>query len=170
MEGKVGVKERPAVIIEEMVRRVVKRFDPDKIILFGSHARGTAGPDSDVDLLVIMPVEGSKRAKRVEIRVALSGMGCPKDVFVVTSEEVRRLGGLPGTIIRPALLEGKVIYERAAFPLSIEERERLSDYAVATRYPQEEEVINRADAEDAVDLALRVREAIRIRLPQHALD
>jgi predicted nucleotidyltransferase len=114
MDGKGTAKEGPAAIIEEMVRRIVERFDPEKIILFGSHARGTAGPDSDVDLLVIMPVAGSKRAKRVEIRVALSGMGFPKDVVVVTPEEVKRLGGVPGTIVRPALLEGKVVYERAA--------------------------------------------------------
>jgi len=39
--------------IEEMVRRIVRRFAPEKIILFGSHARGTAGPDSDVDLLIV---------------------------------------------------------------------------------------------------------------------
>jgi HEPN domain-containing protein len=56
------------------------------------------------------------------------------------------------------------------FPLSIDERERLSDYAVATRYPPEEETIERADAEDAVRLALRVREAVRARLAQRALD
>jgi predicted nucleotidyltransferase len=48
--------------IEEMVRRIVERFDPERIILFGSHARGTANPDSDIDLLVVMPVVGSTRA------------------------------------------------------------------------------------------------------------
>ena len=52
--------------IELMVERLVDRFDPDQIILFGSQARGTAGPGSDVDLLVIMPVSGSKRAKQLE--------------------------------------------------------------------------------------------------------
>ena len=41
--------------IDRMARLIVRRFDPDRIILFGSHARGQAGPDSDVDLLVIMP-------------------------------------------------------------------------------------------------------------------
>ena len=43
--------------ISEMVRRIVERFHPEKIILFGSYARGTAGPDSDVDLLVVLPIE-----------------------------------------------------------------------------------------------------------------
>ena len=57
--------------IEEMVQRIVERFHPEKIILFGSHARGTAGPDSDVDLLVVMPVQGSRRKKATEIDLSL---------------------------------------------------------------------------------------------------
>jgi len=49
--------------IQEMVDRIVREFGPDRIILFGSHARGEGGPDSDVDLLVVMPVKGSRRRK-----------------------------------------------------------------------------------------------------------
>ena len=52
--------------IAEMVRRIVAQFNPDKIILFGSHARGEAGPDSDVDLLVVMQPHGSKRERVVD--------------------------------------------------------------------------------------------------------
>jgi predicted nucleotidyltransferase len=100
--------------IAEMVRRIVEEFDPQKVILFGSYARGMAGPDSDVDLLVVMPVKGSRRQQRVAIRTALSGMGLAKDVFVVTPEEVKRYGDLVGSIIRPALREGKVLYARLA--------------------------------------------------------
>ena len=48
-------------MIRKMVNRILEHFDPDRIILFGSHARGEAGPDSDVDLLVVMTVRGSKR-------------------------------------------------------------------------------------------------------------
>jgi predicted nucleotidyltransferase len=99
-------------IIADMVERIVEGFDPHQIILFGSYARGTAGPDSDVDLLVVMPVEGSRRRQRVAIRVALRGMGLAKDVFVVTPEEVERYGDLVGTLVYPALREGKVLYER----------------------------------------------------------
>jgi predicted nucleotidyltransferase len=76
--------------IRKMVRRLVDRFDPDQIILFGSHARGTAGPDSDVDLLVILPVTGSKRAKQIEMRVALHDINVPKDIIVATPEQVER--------------------------------------------------------------------------------
>lgn len=100
--------------IEEMVRRIAQRFHPERIILFGSHARGTAGPDSDVDLLVVMKVLGGKRQQAMEIDMALADVGLPKDVIVVTPEEVAKYRDLVGTIIRPALLEGKVVYERAA--------------------------------------------------------
>jgi predicted nucleotidyltransferase len=95
-----------------MVKRLVKRFDPEQIILFGSHARGTARPDSDIDLLVVLPLKGSKRAKQVEMRVALHDIRAPKDIIVATPEEVARQHNIVGTIIRPALREGKVIYAR----------------------------------------------------------
>ena len=99
-------------IIAEMVRRIVEEFNPQKIILFDSHTRGMAGPDSEADLLVIMPIRGSRRKLRVAIRNALSGIGLAKDVIVVTPEEVEWYRDLVGTIIRPALREGKVLYER----------------------------------------------------------
>jgi predicted nucleotidyltransferase len=105
-------QEPIAQSIEEMVRRLVERFDPEQIVLFGSHARGTAGPDSDVDLLVILPVSGSKRARQIEMRVALHDIRVPKDIIVVTPEEVARRRDIVGTIIRPALREGKVLYVR----------------------------------------------------------
>ena len=98
--------------IDLMVKRLVERFDPQRIILFGSHARGTAGPDSDVDLLVIMPVIGSKREKQVEMRIALHDIDEPKDIIVVTPGDVERERDIIGTIIRPALREGKVLYDR----------------------------------------------------------
>ncbi len=98
--------------IAEMVRRIVIGFDPDRIVLFGSHARGTADPDSDVDLLVVMPVTGSKRQQAVEIDLALADVGMSKDVLVVTPEEVARNRDMPGHIVEPALREGKVLYER----------------------------------------------------------
>jgi len=95
-----------------MVQRLVDRFDPDQIILFGSQARGTPGPGSDVDLLVIMPVTGSKRAKQLEMRMALHDIAVPKDILLATPDEVARRRDIVGTIIRPALREGKVLYAR----------------------------------------------------------
>ena len=111
-----GEQPCPAVReeIAEMVRRIVERFNPEKIILFGSYARGTAGPDSDVDLLVIMPVSGSKREMCVAIRVALADIGLATDVIVATPTEAALYRDQVGTIIYPAFREGKVLYERAA--------------------------------------------------------
>ncbi len=100
--------------IREMVRRIVARFHPHKVILFGSHARGTADADSDVDLLVIMPVTGSRRRQVAAITVEVSGLGLAKDVIVATPEEIERYRHVPGTVFHPALREGKVLYDRAA--------------------------------------------------------
>lgn len=98
--------------LARMVKRLVQRFDPDQIILFGSHARGTARPDSDIDLLVVLPLNGSRRAKQVEMRVALHDIRVPKDIVVATPDEIARQKNIVGTIIRPALREGKVLYAR----------------------------------------------------------
>jgi predicted nucleotidyltransferase len=95
-----------------MVRRIVNRFHPDTIILFGSHARGDAGQGSDVDLLIVMPFSGSKREKQVEIRLALQGIPVPKDIVVTTPEEFLWRKEVPGTIERPAAREGRVLYAR----------------------------------------------------------
>jgi len=99
-------------MISEMVNRIVEHFDPEKIILFGSHARGEAGPDSDVDLLVVMPVQGSKREKQLEIRALLHGIQLAKDIVVSRPEDFDWRKDIVGTIEYPATKEGKVLYAR----------------------------------------------------------
>jgi len=64
--------------IRKMVRTTVREFRPEQVTLFGSHGRGDAGPDSDVDLLVVMPVKGPKYRKQIQIRVALHGLAFQK--------------------------------------------------------------------------------------------
>jgi len=98
--------------IDRMVQRIVDRFNPDRVILFGSHARGTAGPDSDVDLLVVMPVAGSKREKQLEVRLALHEFKVSKDIIITTPEDFEWRKEIPGTVERPAAREGKVVYAR----------------------------------------------------------
>lgn len=99
--------------IKRMVQRIVHQFNPEKIILFGSHARGEAGPDSDIDLLIVMPVEGRKRAKAIEIQLALDDFRVPKDIIITTPEEFAWRQEVVGTIEYPAAKEGKVLYARS---------------------------------------------------------
>ena len=98
--------------IREMTRRIIEQFNPIKIVLFGSHARGTAVPDSDIDLLVIKKIEGSKRKERVAIGIALHDINVPKDIIVASPEEVAKFGNTVGTVLYPALREGKILYEK----------------------------------------------------------
>jgi predicted nucleotidyltransferase len=99
-------------MIREMVNRIVEHFDPERIILFGSYARDEAGPDSDVDLLVVMPVKGSKREKQLEIRALLHGIHLAKDIVVSRPEDFDWRKDIVGTIEYPATKEGKVLYAR----------------------------------------------------------
>jgi predicted nucleotidyltransferase len=100
--------------LREAVERIATRFHPEKIILYGSRARGEGGPDSDADLLVVMAVNGSKRQQAVQMDLALEGIPVPIDLIVVTPEEVEKYRETIGSIIREAVREGKVLYERAA--------------------------------------------------------
>jgi predicted nucleotidyltransferase len=102
----------PKESIQEITSRIVRDFRPLRLILFGSHARGEARPDSDIDLLVVLPKVLDKRRVAVEIRRALGDLPICKDIVVTTPEEVSRRGNLIGTVLRPALREGKVLYER----------------------------------------------------------
>jgi predicted nucleotidyltransferase len=98
--------------IDRMVKRIVARFHPEQVILFGSHARGEAGPDSDVDLLVVMDFEGSAREKRLEIQFALFDVPFPLDVIVTRPDDFAWRKDIVGTIEWPAVREGKVLYAR----------------------------------------------------------
>jgi predicted nucleotidyltransferase len=108
-----GREMTSADYIKIMAERIVRDYDPVKIILFGSHARGEAGPESDIDLLVVLPEVASKRQTAVAIRRKLTDLPVPKDIVVTTPEEIARRGDLVGTVLRPALREGKVLYERS---------------------------------------------------------
>lgn len=100
-------------VIEEMVRRVVERFAPERIILFGSRATGQAAPSSDADLLVVMHCAVSPREQAVEIRKALADLPLAKDIIVVTPEYFTRHRDVVGTVVWPAVREGRPLYERA---------------------------------------------------------
>jgi len=101
-------------VLEEVKRRIVTKFRPQRIILFGSYAGGRPGPDSDLDLLIVMEVEGSTRQKANEIDMLLADRSIPMDFIVLTPEQYERQKNIVGSIARQVEREGKVIYEHAA--------------------------------------------------------
>ena len=94
-------------------RRIVRGFQPDRIVLFGSQARGDASPGSDIALLDVFPGVAHRRHAAARIHAALAGIPLGKDVIVATPQDIDRLGDAPGTIIGPALRDGREIYVHA---------------------------------------------------------
>jgi predicted nucleotidyltransferase len=84
---------------------------PARVILFGSWARGDAGPDSDLDFLVIERELGSKVDEMVRLRDALPPLGVPVDVLVVSQEHADDWADVQGTMVHAALAEGRVLVE-----------------------------------------------------------
>jgi predicted nucleotidyltransferase len=96
--------------IEAFGREIASEFRPERIVLFGSHARGTPCPDSDVDLLVVMPFEGPAVNRSVEIRMRLRPP-FPVDLLVRTPEKVRERLAMGDDFMREIIVEGKLLYE-----------------------------------------------------------
>jgi len=101
----------PPAVVEELVRRI-RHAVPEtvRIVLFGSAARGEPTPDSDVDVLVVIPSHLSEKQATVNIYRHLRGFPYPVDVIVVTTTNLQRYAHRPETIVRPALQEGREIY------------------------------------------------------------
>ncbi len=97
-------------ILADIVKRVVRAAKPEKIVLFGSAARGTMGPHSDVDLLIVKAGKFNRDRVTLEIYRNLSGADAAFDVVVVTPEEVERYRNSHCLVICPAMREGKVVY------------------------------------------------------------
>ncbi|MEI7990054.1 MAG: nucleotidyltransferase domain-containing protein [Chloroflexota bacterium] len=99
-------------LLPEITRRILSVSRPQKIILFGSYARGDYNTDSDLDLLVILEGIESPRVESNRLRRVLRGLLAPVDILVATPEQIERHRQTIGLIYRPALEEGKIIYER----------------------------------------------------------
>jgi len=97
--------------IQAVVDRIAQRFHPERIILFGSYARGNPAPDSDVDLLVVLPFEGKNFRKSLEI-LNFSAPPFAADILARTPEDTRWRYESGDPFIREALDQGKVLYER----------------------------------------------------------
>ena len=98
--------------IEEVGLRIGRQFNPERVILFGSHAEGRAGVDSDVDLLVIMPTKRDPVDESVAIRLAIRP-SFPVELLVRTPESIERRLAIGDSFIRGILQHGKLLYEAA---------------------------------------------------------
>ncbi|MDZ4858147.1 MAG: nucleotidyltransferase domain-containing protein [Candidatus Hydrogenedentes bacterium] len=98
--------------IKMFVDRLVQRYEPEKVILFGSYAHGTATNDSDVDLFVIMPKTKSKIRTSVEIRKAVPAH-FPLDIIVRSPAQVAQRLAWNDYFVRDIVTNGKILYEAA---------------------------------------------------------
>ena len=105
-----GQRQAEHYISEESCRQIADAFKPDKIILFGSRADGKPRLNSDVDLLVIMPYEGSSREQASKIRRHLDKL-VSMDLLVRTADEVRERIAIEDDFIQQIIEHGKVMYE-----------------------------------------------------------
>ncbi len=97
-------------VLKEIIRRIVEIARPERIILFGSAARGNMGPNSDVDLLVVKGGKFNQRGLAGDIYLTLHGVGQAVDVIVVTPEQVEQHRNTHWMVIAPALRDGREVY------------------------------------------------------------
>jgi uncharacterized protein len=98
--------------LRHIVQQMLRAGDPQKIILFGSQARGQASAESDYDLLVIENTSVPRHRRSAPYRRALKNLGHPKDILVWTQSEIDDWKNVPNAFITTAVREGRVLYER----------------------------------------------------------
>ena len=96
--------------IQEITTRIIKEIHPTKIYLFGSYAKGTAGPESDLDLVVIADIPGSKNKRSLKIRSLFPKRDFSLDVFVYHEDEFNDEIKIANTLGNIIASEGKLIY------------------------------------------------------------
>lgn len=96
--------------IQEFADQIAARFSPERVILFGSHARNEEGPDSDVDILVVLDHNTDNIEKAVEIRIALDAV-FPLDLFVRRPKDIDDRLRMRDYFIREIFEQGKTLYD-----------------------------------------------------------
>ena len=107
-----GFKEISPDRFRELVERIARALQPEKIVLFGSYARGSATPDSDVDLLVVMETSAPPVERYLAVSRLLRPRPFPVDILVKTPEEIRQALSEGDFFIREILEKGLILYER----------------------------------------------------------
>jgi HEPN domain-containing protein/predicted nucleotidyltransferase len=100
--------------LEQLVQRIIEGYNPDRIIVFGSHARGRAREGSDVDLLIVKETEKRPIDRRVEVERLVSDRAIPLDILVYTPRELRELYALGSPFVEEVIETGRVLYMRKA--------------------------------------------------------
>lgn len=106
------IRQPDQTTIQSIVDRIAEAVQPQKVILFGSWARGNQGPHSDIDLVVIQESTLPHSQRYAQIRRLFWGLGLPMDILVYTPEEFERYRSVPGSFTHTITHEGKVLYER----------------------------------------------------------
>jgi predicted nucleotidyltransferase len=107
----VDIRKRiPQTVIRRLARQIAKQFKPQKIILFGSYARGKPRPESDVDLLVVMDTKLKESQQSLEIRRSL-GVSFGMDLIVRSPKRLAQRLKMGDSFLEDVVKEGKVLYE-----------------------------------------------------------
>lgn len=99
--------------LEEIVARIIEVYQPEKIILFGSYANGTAKESSDLDLLLVKQTNETPVDRATMIRKSLRSFLFPMDILVYTPEEIEHFKETKYSFVSQVLKSGKIIYERS---------------------------------------------------------
>ena len=99
-------------LIQEITRRIVENFHPDRVILFGSRARGDFRPDSDIDIFVEMEGPGKRFERRLALARLFPEQWWPMDILTYTSSEMAARRNSTATLVPVIEREGKVLYDR----------------------------------------------------------
>ena len=96
--------------LDELIQRIVEEVHPLRIILFGSAATGELKPNSDIDLLVVMPEGVHRRRIAQSLYQKIVGLGVPFDILVATPDDLQKHKNNIGLIYRTILQEGREVY------------------------------------------------------------